>query len=61
MKAKPDETNINTQRTFYKLWKNIRNSSPEIWQGNYQKHSSFSGTNALLIASMWMEIFFFNV
>lgn len=39
MKAKPDETNIKTKRNFYKLWKNIRDSFPEIWQGNDEKHS----------------------
>ena len=40
MTAKADETNLKTQRTFYKLWKILRDSSPKIWQGNHQKHSS---------------------
>ena len=41
MKTKPDKTIIKTKRIFYKLWKNIRDSSPEIWQGNDQRHSFF--------------------
>lgn len=41
MKAKPGETSIKTQRNSYKLWKNIKDASPEIWWGNDQKHSSW--------------------
>lgn len=39
MKTKPDKTIIKTKRIFYKLWKNIRDSSPEIWQGNDRSSS----------------------
>lgn len=58
MKAKLDETNIKSRRTFYNYEKNVRDSSPEIWQQSGQKHSSFSNVNVLPTASARMETFF---
>ena len=65
MRAKVDETNIKTQRTFYKLWKNIetllQKPDKEIIKSTLQLELGSGGTNEFLIASRKMEIFFFNV